>query len=120
MLIVFQPALLDAFVRTAVSCKQSPRLELVGSCAPLLRQLSHEELSGILLPAMQRALLRSPEVILPSVGRVLAALSLDLSQYTQPADAASIARSLASKYFNNINNKSIMAAFVEIFERYSM
>lgn len=85
-------------MRTAVSCKQGPKLELVAGCAPLLRQLNHEDLGSVLLPAMQRALLRAPETVLPSVGCVLASLSLDLSQYTQPADTTSIARSLASEY----------------------
>lgn len=59
---------------------------------PLLSRVSHEEFCSQLLPAIQKAMLRNPEIILPCLGYVLSGLSLDLSQY-----ALDIAKSITSE-----------------------
>lgn len=73
--------LLDALVKICVSCKKKPEPFILQSCRGLLSIVTHDEFSNIILPALEKAMLRSPEVALQSVGLLLAGLSLDLSQY---------------------------------------
>lgn len=47
----------------------------------MLRLATHESFKATLLPAMQKALLRNPEIVLDSVADILGGLSIDLSQY---------------------------------------
>jgi hypothetical protein len=71
--------------------KVKPREELLRETAPLLRTLLDQEFRGQLLPAMSKALLRSPEIALLTVSHILAGLSLELS-----AVAAELGKSFAS------------------------
>ncbi|XP_025837277.1 eIF-2-alpha kinase activator GCN1 [Agrilus planipennis] len=75
------PLLMDIFIKTVVSSKIKPLKEIVIGCYPLLQILSHDQFKSILLPALQKAMLRNPEVIIECVSYVLSGLSLDLSQY---------------------------------------
>ena len=76
-----KPVLLESFVKSAVSTRTRPADWLVCQCSPLLRSLSHEEVRSTLLPAMNRSLLRNPEVVLGSLAGILFSLTLDLSPY---------------------------------------
>lgn len=87
---MLQVVLLDIFLKVAVSCKIKPAAYVIKESHPLLARLTHDEFSSQLLPAIQKAMLRNPEVILPSVGQLLQGLTLDLSQY-----ALDIGKSLA-------------------------
>ncbi|XP_012138451.2 lethal (3) 80Fj isoform X2 [Megachile rotundata] len=75
--------IIDVFIKVAISCKKKPDLYVVHNAAPLLRRISHDEFKNQLLPALQKAMLRNPEIIIESVGYILSGLSLDLSQYSQ-------------------------------------
>lgn len=86
---------MDTFIKVAVSVKVKPSIYIVDECRPLLRQLTHDEFKSQLLPAIQKAMLRNPEIILECVGHIISGLSLDLSQY-----ASDIGKSLAGKYFS--------------------
>ncbi|KAK7871251.1 hypothetical protein R5R35_007540 [Gryllus longicercus] len=83
--------LLELFIKVCVSCKTSPPEWVVQEAHLFLIHVSHEEFQQYLLPAVQKAMLRSPEVILASVGHTIAGMSLDLSQY-----APDLGKSLAS------------------------
>ncbi|KAG7170707.1 eIF-2-alpha kinase activator GCN1-like 1 [Homarus americanus] len=48
---------------------------------PLLRQLTHQEFSDMVLPAAKKSLLRNPEVTLQAVAYLCSGLNLDLSKY---------------------------------------
>ena len=74
-------SMLDSFIKIAVSTKIKPDSYLVEHCKPLLKILSHEDFKGVLLPALLRAILRNPEIIMASVGHILGSVSLDLSLY---------------------------------------
>ena len=50
---------------------------------PLLRHVTHEEFKASLLPAIQKAMLRNPEIVLLSVAHILDGLNIDLSQYVE-------------------------------------
>ncbi|XP_034188694.1 lethal (3) 80Fj [Osmia lignaria lignaria] len=75
--------IIDVFIKVAISCKKKPDLYVVHNAVPLLRRISHDEFKNQLLPALQKAMLRNPEIIIESVGHILSGLSLDLSQYSQ-------------------------------------
>ncbi|XP_065343673.1 stalled ribosome sensor GCN1 isoform X1 [Cloeon dipterum] len=106
----FKTPLLDTFVKSSVTCKQVARLDLVTACAPFLRHLTHEDLSGTLLPALQRSLLRSPETVLTSIACILGAVSLDLSQYVEPSDSSNITKSLSSLLYSKQEDLRTAAA----------
>lgn len=74
---------IDPFIKLTISCKKKPDLYVVHNAVPLLRRISHDEFKSQLLPALQKAMLRNPEIIIESVGYILSGLSLDLSQYSQ-------------------------------------
>ncbi|XP_049938173.1 eIF-2-alpha kinase activator GCN1 [Schistocerca serialis cubense] len=96
----FKAHLLDIFIKVAISCKTKPSLFLIEESRPLLRHVTHEEFKQTLLPAMQKAMLRNPEVILECIGYVLVGLSIDLSQY-----AKDIGKNLAA----NLHSKDDLA-----------
>ena len=81
LLTSLKPAMLDTFIKLVVSSKTKPDGYLVELCGPLLKLLTHEDFKGLLLPAILKAMLRSPEIVLGSVGLILASVSLDLSTY---------------------------------------
>ncbi|CAL7933790.1 unnamed protein product [Xylocopa violacea] len=74
---------IDTFIKLTISCKKKPDLYVVHNAVPLLRRITHDEFKSQLLPALQKAMLRNPEIIIESVGHILSGLSLDLSQYSQ-------------------------------------
>lgn len=49
---------------------------------PFLKQITPDLLKKILLPALQKSMLRNPEIILEAVGLVIGGLGLDLSPYS--------------------------------------
>lgn len=75
-------SILDSFIKLTISTKVKPDDYVVELCTPLLKHLTHEEFKGLLLPAILKAMLRNPEIILYSVSKVLSVLSLDLSSYS--------------------------------------
>ncbi|XP_076383364.1 lethal (3) 80Fj [Megalopta genalis] len=75
--------IIDGFIKVTISCKKKPDLYVVDTAVPLLRRITHDEFKSQLLPALQKAMLRNPEIIIESVGHILSGLSLDLSQYSQ-------------------------------------
>ena len=83
---------MEMFIKVSIVCKTKPAVYVIKESESLLKHVSHEEFKDQLLPAMQKAMLRNPEIILECVGHVMVGLSLDLSQYAQD-----IGRSLASK-----------------------
>jgi hypothetical protein len=68
-------------MKIAITTKVKPDIYFVEQCKPFLKLLTHEDFKGLLLPALLKAMLRSPEIILGSVGQVLASVSIDLSAY---------------------------------------
>uniref|UniRef100_A0A8C9G348 GCN1 activator of EIF2AK4 n=1 Tax=Pavo cristatus TaxID=9049 RepID=A0A8C9G348_PAVCR len=59
-------ALLDFYVKTILMSKTKPQKHVLDSCSPLLRYVSHAEFKDLLLPTLQKSLLRSPENVIES------------------------------------------------------
>ena len=81
LLLSMRRSLLDSFIKIAITTKIKPDVYFVEQCKPFLKLLTHEEFKSLLLPALLKAMLRSPEIILGCVGQVLASVSIDLSAY---------------------------------------
>ncbi|XP_058803320.1 stalled ribosome sensor GCN1 isoform X2 [Phymastichus coffea] len=75
--------ILNTFIKVCVSCKKKPDLYIIDAATPFLRRISHDDFKSQLLPALQKAMLRNPEIIIELVGHILSGLSLDLSRYAQ-------------------------------------
>uniref|UniRef100_A0A8C4JSD7 GCN1 activator of EIF2AK4 n=1 Tax=Dromaius novaehollandiae TaxID=8790 RepID=A0A8C4JSD7_DRONO len=85
-------ALLDFYMKTILMSKTKPQKHLLDSCSPLLRYVSHTEFKDLVLPTLQKSLLRSPENLIETISCLLVSVNLDLSQY-----ALDIVKGLAKK-----------------------
>lgn len=88
--------MLDNFIKNYISVKIRPNPFLIEACKTLLVELTHEDFKNTLLPALQKAMLRNPELIIEAVGLVLENLSFDLSPF-----ALEIMKNLGGKIFSN-------------------
>lgn len=106
--IFFQPILIDTLVKMGISCKKKPESYIIKESSGVLQLITHEEFSSLILPSLQKAMLRSPEIILESIGFVLYGLSLDLSQY-----AMDIGKVLVGKKLVLFIMKIVFSAFCQ-------
>ncbi|KAG0431537.1 hypothetical protein HPB47_021682 [Ixodes persulcatus] len=68
--------------RTAVLGSKTPApTHVLEQSRSLLRHVTHDDFKGQLLPALQKAMLRNPEIIMESVAHVMQGVSLELSPY---------------------------------------
>nr|XP_049695154.1 eIF-2-alpha kinase activator GCN1 [Helicoverpa armigera] len=70
--------MLESFTKSVISVKCRPNANYIKGCHDLLRQLSPGDVRDALLPALHKAMLRSPETIVQAVGEVFANLNVDL------------------------------------------
>ncbi|XP_026329507.1 eIF-2-alpha kinase activator GCN1 isoform X2 [Hyposmocoma kahamanoa] len=70
--------ILESFIKSLISVKIRPNSNYIKGCGDLLRQLQKSEVQETLLPALHKAMLRSPETIIQAVGEVVANLSVHL------------------------------------------
>lgn len=54
---------------------------VITACYPLLVEVNNEQFKKSVLPALQKAMLRNPEIILECVELVISGVHLDLSSY---------------------------------------
>ncbi|XP_063000268.1 stalled ribosome sensor GCN1 isoform X1 [Elgaria multicarinata webbii] len=92
----YKSALLDFYMKNILMSKTKPQKHLLGNCTPLLRYVSHSEFKDLVLPGLQKSLLRSPENAIETISCLLASVTLDLSQY-----ALDIVKGLAGQLKSN-------------------
>lgn len=73
--------LLEHFIKGLVTVKVKPNVALFTTCSQLLQALNADEFKKSILPALQRAMLRSPEVILQGVGAIIHEINIDCSDF---------------------------------------
>lgn len=73
--------LIDHFIKGLVTVKVKPQVPAITSCSQLLKTLSLDEFKKTILPALQRAMLRSPEIVLQAVGAIVHELEIDVSEF---------------------------------------
>lgn len=59
--VVSQSALLDLYIKSVLMSKTKPQQHVLDKSASLLRHASHSDFKELLLPSMQKTMLRSPE-----------------------------------------------------------
>lgn len=81
LLIKHKLQLLEHFVKGLITVKIKPNINYITSCEILLKSITANEFKTIVLPALQRAMLRSPEIILQGVGAIVNEIEIDISDY---------------------------------------
>ncbi|XP_014822655.1 PREDICTED: translational activator GCN1 isoform X1 [Poecilia mexicana] len=99
-------ALLDLYVKLVLMSKTKPQQHVLDKSSSLLRHVTHSEFKELLLPALQKTMLRSPENAMQTVSCLLSAVTLDLSQY-----AMDIGKAIASQL--KANNAQLMEEAVK-------
>ncbi|KAJ8414754.1 hypothetical protein AAFF_G00022770 [Aldrovandia affinis] len=99
-------AILELYLKTVLMSKTRPHQHILERSSAVLRHVSHPEFKEHLLPALQKAMLRSPENSMQTVSCLLAAVTLDLSQY-----AMDVGKGIASQL--KANNPQLMEESVQ-------
>uniref|UniRef100_A0A668A0L7 GCN1 activator of EIF2AK4 n=1 Tax=Myripristis murdjan TaxID=586833 RepID=A0A668A0L7_9TELE len=108
----YKSPLLDLYVKSVLMSKTRPQQHILDKSGSLMRHVSHSEFKELLLPAMQKTMLRSPENAMQTVSCLLATVTLDLSQY-----AMDIGKAIASQL--KANNPQLMEEAVQAMQNLS-
>ena len=79
----FKKSVLEKVVSTFIQSKTKVRPNLIEAMSSMLKTVTHDEFKSLLLPAILKAMLRNPEIVMEVVAVLLANLSIDLSQYVE-------------------------------------
>uniref|UniRef100_A0A7N6AJF2 TOG domain-containing protein n=1 Tax=Anabas testudineus TaxID=64144 RepID=A0A7N6AJF2_ANATE len=85
-------AVLDLYIKSVLMSKTKPQQYILDKSGSLLRHVSHSDFKELLLPTVQKTMLRSPENAMQTISCLLSSVTLDLSQYAMDIGKA-IARS---------------------------
>ncbi|XP_033829216.1 eIF-2-alpha kinase activator GCN1 [Periophthalmus magnuspinnatus] len=99
-------AMLDLYIKSVLMSKTKPQQHVLDKSGSLLRHVSHSEFKDLLLPTVQKTMLRSPENAMQTISCLLSSVTLDLSQY-----AMDIGKAIASQM--KANNPRLMEEAVE-------
>lgn len=81
LVVQYKDKLIDHFIKGLVTVKVKPQVASITACSQLLKTLSLDEFKKSILPALQRAMLRSPEIVLQAVGAIVHELEIDVSDF---------------------------------------
>ncbi|XP_060530072.1 stalled ribosome sensor GCN1 [Cylas formicarius] len=87
---------LEALVKNFINSKVPPLPSIVKACYPLLAAANEVQLKKIIIPSMQKSVLRNPEIVLGTVAIVLEGIKSDLS---------SCALDVGSNIITNLHSK---------------
>ncbi|XP_065077571.1 stalled ribosome sensor GCN1 [Ochlerotatus camptorhynchus] len=88
--------MLDHVVKGLITVKTKPHASDIIGCSIVLSAITKEEFKATILPALQRSMLRSPEVILRAVGAMVSKIQVDVSDFAMDLGKA-LVQNLASK-----------------------
>ncbi len=74
--------IIEHFIKGLITVKVKPNSVCVTLCGVILKSITHNEFKSQILPALQRAMLRSPEIILQGVGAIVRELEIDVSEFS--------------------------------------
>ncbi|XP_061622693.1 stalled ribosome sensor GCN1 isoform X2 [Phyllopteryx taeniolatus] len=94
-------AMLDLYIKSVLMSKTKTHQHILDKSGSLLRHVCHPEFKELLLPSMQKTMLRSPENAMLVISCLLSALTIDLSRY-----AMDIGKAIASQL--KANNAQLM------------
>uniref|UniRef100_A0A7N6AYX0 TOG domain-containing protein n=1 Tax=Anabas testudineus TaxID=64144 RepID=A0A7N6AYX0_ANATE len=99
-------AVLDLYIKSVLMSKTKPQQYILDKSGSLLRHVSHSDFKELLLPTVQKTMLRSPENAMQTISCLLSSVTLDLSQY-----AMDIGKAIASQL--KANNAQLMEEAVQ-------
>ncbi|XP_061672508.1 stalled ribosome sensor GCN1 [Syngnathoides biaculeatus] len=99
-------AMLELYIKSVLMSKTKIHQHILDKSGSLLRHVCHPEFKELLLPSMQKTLLRSPENAMQVISCLLSALTIDLSQY-----ALDIGKAVASQL--KANNAQLMEESIQ-------
>lgn len=73
---------IEHFIKGLITVKVKPNSVCITLCGVILKSINHDEFKTLILPALQRAMLRSPEIILQGVGAIVRELQIDVSEFS--------------------------------------
>lgn len=73
--------ILDHFIKGLVAIKVKPNANYIPLCSVFLSSITYDDFKSVFLSALQRSMLRSPEVVLQGVGLIVHALHIDISDF---------------------------------------
>ncbi|XP_055638459.1 eIF-2-alpha kinase activator GCN1 [Toxorhynchites rutilus septentrionalis] len=88
--------LLDHIVKGLITVKIKPHASDIVGCSVVFGTITKDEFKATILPALQRSMLRSPEVILRAVGSIVNEIQLDISDFVLDL-GKTLVQNLASK-----------------------
>lgn len=74
--------LIDHFVKGLVTVKVKPSVNYIKACKIILNSVTKDEFKASIQPALQRSMLRNPEIILEGVGLIVSELNIDISEFS--------------------------------------
>ncbi|KAI5695392.1 hypothetical protein M8J75_015865 [Diaphorina citri] len=77
----YKTFLLDSFIKVTISTKVQPPIYLIQQSQHLLATVTQEAFKTLFLPAIQRSMLRNPEILLPVIRYIIEQFVVDLSPY---------------------------------------
>lgn len=90
LLVLNKEKLVEHFVKGLITVKVKPNGNYIPACTILLSSIEQNEFKSAVLPALQRSMLRNPELVLNSVGSILSIVEVNVNEY-----AADLAKVLA-------------------------
>lgn len=72
---------LEHFIKGLITVKTKPNVYYFTVCQNILQAITKEEFKSSILPALQRAMLRNPEIILQGVGAIVKEVDVDMSDF---------------------------------------
>lgn len=97
--------ILDHFIKGLITVKVKPNSSHITSCRLILKAVTKDEFKTLILPALQRSMLRSPEIVLETVGAIVAELELDVSEF-----AVDMGKTLIQNLYSKNDNARSEAA----------
>jgi hypothetical protein len=74
--------LLDIFVKSLITVKMKPNHYHIRACKNFLATITKDEFKSTIFPALQRSMLRNPEIVLEGVGFIVQELTFDINEST--------------------------------------
>lgn len=65
-----QPKILESYIKSIISVKSRPNVNYIKACHKIIELLTPADINDSLLPALAKAMLRSPETIVQAVGEI--------------------------------------------------
>lgn len=78
---LFQDKIIENFIKSLISVKTRPNPMLIEGCRDFLVEVTSDDFKNTILPALQKSMLRNPEIIIEAIGYVIMNMECDLNSF---------------------------------------